>query len=208
MRVRKVKGAEEYIAKHLCVIKDDSNLSQEDQYQIEIGCGKGDYILQRAKANPDIKFIAVEKNPSVLYYALKKFDNEKLSNLYFMNADAINLPSLLCNIKFDVIYLNFSDPWPKKRNHKRRLSAKNFIKVYDYLLKDYALIQMKTDNYPLFIYSVNSFIEHKYFVKELDTNFDSKANNDFVSEYEKKFKEKLVKINYLLVQKVGKNDIG
>ena len=118
--------------------------------RLEIGCGKGDFVKGMAEKNPDVNFIAVEKATDIIVLALEKIKKSELENVRFINCDAINLTEIFPEHFFDTIYINFPDPWPKKRHAKRRLTSKTFLDIFKILLTKNGSIHFKTDNRPLF----------------------------------------------------------
>lgn len=162
---------------------------------LEIGCGKGDFLISQAIKNPDINYIGFEKYATVLYKAINKLNLilPVVNNIWFINDDALQLQSFFSNYKFNKIFLNFCDPWPKKRHIKKRLTNPDFITIYSKLLMPKALIEFKTDNDNLYKYSLKSFASQKqgdiiYFTEDLYAQLNNKFNVDNIqSEYEKKF---------------------
>ena len=152
---------------------------------IEIGMGKGKFIIENAKKYPNINFIGIEKFDSILALALKKIDVD-LSNLYMIRLDANNILDVF-DKEITRIYLNFSDPWPKKRHEKRRLTSDRFLNKYEKIFKEKCHIIQKTDNRKLFEFSLISYVNYGYKIKEisLDLNKDEKENVQ--TEYEEKF---------------------
>lgn len=208
MRVRHIAHAKEDLTKNEKVIQHPVQLKGKwrtilpyETLHIEIGCGKGGYSCQMAQQYQDKAFVAIEKNTSIAYLASKKIAEIKSNNLFLVNFDASNIQEIFDKNEVDVIHLNFSDPWPKKRTHKRRLSHASFLMQYEEILKPEGVIVMKTDNYPLFIYSLNSFVENGWEVISVDTDFRSSLQEDPITEYEQKFMNKNVKINRLIVRR-------
>ena len=149
MRIRNIKNAKEIINNSELVITN--NIFKDDKpLYIEIGCGKGNFIIETAKQNPNINFIGIERYESILLRAIKKIEDIP-SNLRFMCIDAKEIDKYF-NHNVDKIYLNFSDPWPKKRHAKRRLSSTEFLKKYDNIFKSEKIIEMKTDNDDLYFF--------------------------------------------------------
>ncbi len=163
---------------------------QQHPLHIEIGMGKGDFMYEMARRNPDINFIGIEKFPSVIAAAINKINQkEKLNNLKLMHYDAIQLNDIFAKNEVDHIYLNFSDPWPKKRHAKRRLTSHAFLHVYKNILIDNGQIEFKTDNRGLFEYSlvsVNQYPMNLEYVS-LDLHHSPEMENNVMTEYEKKF---------------------
>ena len=157
---------------------------------IEIGMGKGDFIYQNALKHPENNYIGIEKFPSVLAAAINKINkNQSLPNLKLMHFDAIELENVFENGEIDHLFLNFSDPWPKKRHAKRRLTSSAFLDVYRRLLKKDGVIEFKTDNRGLFEYSLQSVTENNYHLDyvSLDLHNSPEANDNIMTEYERKF---------------------
>lgn len=192
MRLRNVKNAREIVANHKLVINKNI-FSNDKELRIEIGCGKGDFIIEMAKNNPDINFIGIEKYESVLIRALNKIEDIP-SNLRFMCIDAKEIDNYF-NYEVSIIYLNFSDPWPKKKHAKRRLTSELFLEKYDKICKDKTHIIMKTDNKGLFAYSVLTLNNNNYEFLNLD--LDLNEEESVQTEYEKKFRSLGVNINYI-----------
>ena len=185
-----VKNPEEYKGKWNCLFNNDNEI------EIEIGTGKGKFIIEKAKQNPNINYIGIEKYDTPLVNAVKLLENEKLNNLKLICADALNIDNIF-DKEIHKIYLNFSDPWPKKRHEKRRLSSKQFLDKYDKIFKDENRIQMKTDNDDLYEYSLISFEDNGYSIIKTDTNY----LDTITTEYEDKFIKLGKNINYIYVVK-------
>ena len=198
MRLRNVKGSREQIAANEYTIKDAEQIKGQwkDYFQdgkpiqLEIGMGKGKFLMQLAEKNPQIHYIGIEKFPSVLAAAINKINKqEKLDNLKLMHYDALELLNVFEKGEIDHLFLNFSDPWPKKRHAKRRLTSPDFLNVYRQLLKKDGLIEFKTDNRGLFEYSLQSVTENHYHLDyvSLDLHNSPEAEDNIMSEYERKF---------------------
>ena len=159
---------------------------------LEIGMGKGDFIIEHARTNPNINYIGLEKFASVLIQASDKLNDEHLPNLYLLFVDAEELDEIFDENEISQIYLNFSDPWPKARHAKRRLTSSKFLKNYQTILKDEGTIEFKTDNRELFEYSIVSM--NNYGMNFLDLTFDLHHRDPEMyiikTEYEKKFMAK------------------
>ena len=149
--------------------------------------GKGNFIIGKALKNPDINYIGIEKFDSVMVRAVEKLEDMEIKNLKLIKIDAEEIEEIF-DKEVSTIYLNFSDPWPKKRHIKRRLSSDNFLKKYDGLFKSEKRIIMKTDNRKLFEYSIKSFTDYGYKIEELSLDL---YNDDIIdnvqTEYESKF---------------------
>ena len=169
MRVRKRKGAEELILAHPEYVVDQAHtfkgkwherFGNDHPIHIEIGMGKGQFITEMAKAHPEINYIGVEIQVSVVSFALDKVLAEELPNVQLLHVDGSSLTEYFADGEVDRIYLNFSDPWPKKRHEKRRLTYKSFLAVDEQILKPAGEIHFKTDNQGLFEYSLASFSQY------------------------------------------------
>ena len=173
--------------------------NNNNSIHLEIGMGKGDFIYNMAKIYPDINFIGLEKYTGVLARAIKKYPHS-LPNLKIINTDALNLNNIF-NKEIDTIYLNFSDPWPKKRQAKRRLTSDVFLKIYDSIFKNTKKIIMKTDNLNLFASSLISLSNYGYIFKDINFDLTSSDIPNIKTEYETKFIKEGIKINYLVAEK-------
>ncbi|MBH8622986.1 MULTISPECIES: tRNA (guanosine(46)-N7)-methyltransferase TrmB [Spiroplasma] len=213
MRLRYKPWAEEYIESNPTV-----TLQNPENYQgqwaktvfknnhplnIEIGTGKGEFIVTLAKKYPEQNFLAIERYPSVMVLALKKIVAENLPNLKIIAFDATMLLDIFAPQEVNRIYLNFSDPWPKVRHEKRRLTNIKFLEFYQLILQTNGEIHFKTDNDQLFAYSLESFQTNNWKVIDYTTDlYDSKyLENNIPTEYERRFVQLGKNINYLYVQK-------
>ena len=197
MRTRYNPQANDIIENFDRFIKDREKLqgilNTDKKICIEIGMGKGDFISNMAKLNSDNVYIGIELSPQVLALAIKKlnrFEEENglsLKNLYFMSFDALKLLDYFSENQVDVLYLNFSDPWPKKRHTKRRLTYKDFLENYKKVLKKDGIIEFKTDNRVLFEYSLVSM--QNFGMEFIEVYLDLHKTEVFnvETEYEKKF---------------------
>lgn len=166
---------------------------------IEIGMGKGDFIIHMAKKYPMINFVGIEKYTGVIARAIKKYP-DALPNLFVINIDALGLEEVF-ESEIDTIYLNFSDPWPKKRQAKRRLTSEVFLSIYDSLFKNKKRIIQKTDNLLLFASSLVSLSSYGYILKEVNLDLTHSDIPNVLTEYETKFIKEGIKINYLVAEK-------
>ncbi|MCM2531387.1 tRNA (guanosine(46)-N7)-methyltransferase TrmB [Neobacillus pocheonensis] len=157
---------------------------------IEVGTGKGRFITEMAKANPQINYMGIELYDSVIVDALDRLIEADLPNLKLLNVNARDLGKYFEKNDVDRVYLNFSDPWPKIRHEKRRLTYKNFLKLYEEILVDGGEIHFKTDNQGLFEYSLMSFSEYGLLLKYVSLDFHkSDYQGNIMTEYEQKFSE-------------------
>lgn len=198
MRLRNVKNAKEIIDSNELVITNNI-FTPEKPLHIEIGCGKGTFIIEKAKQNPNINFIGIEKYESVLIRALQKIEDLPI-NLRFMCIDAKTLPNYF-NHNIDTIYLNFSDPWPKTKHAKRRLTSPIFLNIYNQISNNQINIKMKTDNKNLFAYSIQTFNNNNYYIKDISLDLPQDYENNIMTEYEQKFRKQNITINYINVTK-------
>ena len=201
MRLRNIPGADDAIKKHPIAVKNGkeykgkwNGLFQNDNpIHIEIGMGKGQFILNLAKQNQDINYVGIERYSSVLLRALEKFDTEEfseLNNVRFICMDAMELPEVFELGEVAKIYLNFSDPWPKARHARRRLTSTQFLAQYDKVLKNEGVVEFKTDNRSLFEFSLEQVEEAnwKLLGKTFDLHHDPQMNEgNVMTEYEEKF---------------------
>lgn len=203
MRLRNLKDKDILISDCNYLIKNSNDyvgiwqkeFGNNNPIHLEIGMGKGDFIYNMALKYPQINFIGIEKYSGVIARAIKKYP-DKLNNLRIINMDAKNLNDVFKE-EIDTIYLNFSDPWPKKRHEERRLTSTSFLKIYDNVFRSTKKIVQKTDNLILFQSSLISLSQYGY--KFLNVNLDL-ANSDIpnvLTEYEAKFIKEGIKINYL-----------
>ncbi|MBQ7971919.1 MAG: tRNA (guanosine(46)-N7)-methyltransferase TrmB [Lachnospiraceae bacterium] len=198
MRLRNVTGSREYIAESKYVIhcpeehkgKWDEVFGNTNPLRVEIGMGKGKFIMQLAKENPEINYVGIEKYSTVLLRAIQKMEEEELPNLVFIRMDAEDLSQVFAEDEIDRIYLNFSDPWPKDRHAKRRLESREFLARYNQCLKKDGIIEFKTDNRDLFDFAVEEVPEAGWEIIKLsyDLHHDEEMmQGNIMTEYEEKF---------------------
>lgn len=198
MRLRNIPESAEAIENSKYVVKEEAvNWKKEfkngNPMYIEIGTGKGQFLMELSKQNPEINYIGVEKYTSVLYRAIQKLEEEERENLRFLCIDARDIEDYFKYEKLDKIYLNFSDPWPKERHAKRRLPSRQFLERYDHILKEKGNLEFKTDNRGLFDFAVEEIKETKWKIDEItyDLHADEKMNEgNVMTEYEEKFSGK------------------
>ena len=201
MRLRNIPGADDVIQSHPIAVKEEKEnkgkwknvFGNEQPIHMEIGMGKGQFLLTLAKQNPEINYIGIERYSSVLLRALEKFDTEEfcgLTNIRFICMDAMELPEVFELGEVAKIYLNFSDPWPKARHARRRLTSTRFFEQYDKVLAQEGVVEFKTDNRPLFEFSLEQVDEAgwKLLAHSFDLHRDEKMNvGNVMTEYEEKF---------------------
>lgn len=208
MRLRNVKNAASIVENSNYVInnpkefigKFQSLFNNDNPINIEIGMGKGDFIIGMAQKYPNINFIGIEKYESVMVRAIEKLENIELPNLKLIRMDAIEIDKIF-DKEINTIYLNFSDPWPKKRHAKRRLTSEIFLKLYDKIFIGVPHIIQKTDNIGLFASSLVSLSKYGYTLEEVSLDLKNEDIDNVVTEYENKFMNLGTNINYLNAKK-------
>lgn len=197
MRLRHIRGAEQAIATSPYVIQRPQEyqgrfrelFGNENPIRIEVGMGKGRFIMEQAARNPQVNYIGIERYSSVLLRAIQKREELDLANIYFLCEDAQILTEIFGPEEVDRIYLNFSDPWPKDRHAKRRLTSPDFMRIYDRILKKDGTVEFKTDNQDLFAYSLESIPEAGWRVEAFtrDLHHSAMAQGNVMTEYEMRF---------------------
>lgn len=194
MRLRKLKNEKELLSKSKYIIaspkeycgKWNSVFDNDNPIHVEVGMGKGNFILNNAIKYPDINFIGIEKFDSAIVRAIKKIEDYNLPNLKLIRMDAEEINEVFSK-EIDTMYLNFSDPWPKDRHEKRRLTHSNFLKRFDDIFKNDKIIIQKTDNRKLFEYSVSSLVNYGYKIEKISLDLHKDENDVITTEYEEKF---------------------
>ena len=213
MRLKHITGSEDVVAASPQVIHEPESMKGKwreyfggRKIALEIGCGKGKFVTQLAALNGEVAYIGLDFYSSVLVKALKK-DSEQLPNLRFLWMDARGLSEVFDEGEVDVIYLNFSDPWPKDRHAKRRLTAPGFLKIWQSLLAPDGRLEFKTDNMPLFDWSAETLKNEGWTITALthDLHQDPAMNEgNVMTEYEAKFSAKGNPIGKLIALPPGK----
>ena len=172
--------------------------NNHNKIYLELGTGRGDFIINMAKQYPNINFIAIELNSSQLATASLKLQKEKLSNLKLINDDARNITKIFGK-EIDTIYLTFSEPWPKKRDEKNRFTHESYLKLYDQIFKKDKHIILKTDNKGLFAYSLESLSNYWYIfdIVSLDLHNDERNISNIMTDFEKQYYKEKRPIYYL-----------
>ncbi len=204
MRLRNVKNAQEKLRASAYFIEDPLKwrgkwhqvFNANKPLHLEIGTGKGQFLIAMAKENPDILFIGVEKYESVLVRAIEKVELENLPNIRFICGDAFKLNAIFAH-EITTIYLNFSDPWPKSRHAKRRLTSPSVLAVYEELFISTKTIIQKTDNPDFFTYSIESLSQYGYVLEQVSLHLENSNIKNVETEYEQKFKNLGYPIYYL-----------
>ena len=221
MRIRRKKHLEERVsqASDVLIVADmdikNVNIAIENkQYfdyqklfgnnnpvEMEIGCGKGSFIVQKAKQNPNVNFIAVELLQNIIIMACELTKKEGLTNIRFFNSGAEYLPRYIKENSIRNIYLNFSPPFPKIGSESHRLTSDNFVKAYKSFLITGGAVFQKTDDREFFEYSFEKFVEHGFSVEEITDKIKSGEINNIETEYEIMFKNKGISANGLIARK-------
>ncbi len=205
VRFRNVKNKDEIINNSAIVVKDSKDhkgkwqeyFGNDKPIHLEIGIGMGSFIKNSAINNPDINYIGIEKAVSIIARAIQKIEEVELSNIRIIGMDASYIEDCF-DKDIDCLYLNFSDPWPKKKHAARRLTSEDFLKRYDNIFRSSKKIFLKTDNYNLFAFSLKTLVNHGYKIDKVSYDLhNSDIENNIMTEYEERFVKKGMKINYL-----------
>ena len=208
MRRRKVKGAKEKLMAYEGLVYEAEDLKanfieeldwQNEDIWVEIGMGRGQFIIEYAKRHPEKRFIGIEMKEEVLLRALQKLEEESIDNIRFILGNANLMPEFFGKDSLERLFINFCDPWPKTRWAKRRLTHNNYLAIYHELLKGQGELHFKTDAEPLFEFSLNELLSnHDYKLREIQLNLHENNLDIPTTEYEDKFRHKGLKI-YRLV---------
>ena len=203
MRLRFKKGAIPEMKKNEYVIFDGKNMkgkwknefSNDNPIYLEIGSGKGDFIIKSAIKNPSINYIGLEMNTNAFVATSRKIIENELTNVRGLIGYGENLDEYFEKKEISKIFLNFSTPWPKRKHHKRRLSHKRFLDIYKKIIKDDTELELKTDNYELYLASLEYFKDNNLEILEVDE--DLSMENSIVTEYERKFRDRNMPIYFI-----------
>ncbi|MCI9466059.1 MAG: tRNA (guanosine(46)-N7)-methyltransferase TrmB [Ruminiclostridium sp.] len=165
------------------------------ELRLELGCGKGRFTCQTAAAHPEVLFVAVERVPDAMVMAMERARELELNNVFFVDADAADLTKFFAPDEVDLIYINFCDPWPSNRHAKRRLTHRDFLLHYRSVLKEGGEIQFKTDNAPLFAFSLMQFPKAGYRLEQVTRDLHAQGIQGIMTDYEEKFHNLGTKIN-------------
>ena len=198
MRLRNITGADTYIENSEYVVQDPAShkgnwnqvFEKDGQLHIEVGMGKGRFMMELAQLHPDINYIGIEMYSSVLLRAVQKMEENPIPNLRFIRMDAREIEDVFAPGEVDKIYLNFSDPWPKDRHAKRRLPSRQFLARFDQILKKEGNLEFKTDNKDLFDFAVEEVEPAGWRIDAItyDLHKDERMNEgNIMTEYEEKF---------------------
>lgn len=209
MRLRNIKGAKDIVLNSPYTIENPelycgkwkNCFLNSAPIHVEIGMGKGKFLIENAIRYPNINFIGIDAYYSVLVKAIKKLENKNLSNIKIIPCDAKKIEQIF-HQEIATIYLNFSDPWPKKKHEKRRLTSFEFLQRYDSVFASKHRIEIKTDNRHLFEYSLLSCTTYGYQIKEISLNLHEDAKEENIeTEYEVKFSNKGYPIYKMKIEK-------
>ena len=201
MRLRNVTGSREVIAASDLVVHEPQAyrgkwheaFGNHNPIRLEIGMGKGRFIMDLARNNPDINYVGIEKYSSVLIRGIQKLEADPLPNLYFIRMEAEEITAVFAAGEVDRIYLNFSDPWPKDRHAKRRLPSREFLQRYDEILIPEGVIEFKTDNHDLFRFALEELEPAGWHLEQMteDLHHDAQMmQENIMTEYEERFSKK------------------
>lgn len=198
MRLRNITGSREMIAESDYVVHEPNNykgkwkeiFGNNHPIRIEIGMGKGRFIMDMARMNPEINYVGIEKYSSVLLRGIQKMETDPLSNLYFIRMDAEEITEVFGREEVARIYLNFSDPWPKDRHAKRRLPSREFLHRYDEILTKDGVIEFKTDNHDLFQFALEELEPARWHLDQVTEDLhhnEEMMHGNVMTEYEERF---------------------
>lgn len=202
MRTKYKPWAKPYIEEHVEVMCPFDMMNNYKDYYLEIGSGKGQFLVNMAKNHPDCFFIGMERNVTCAGFTAKKLVEQEINNAKLVYANAEQVLSLINEGSVNGIFLNFSDPWPKKRHAKRRLTSDSFLNQYLRILKSGAKLIFKTDNYDLFTYSLELLESSPFKLVEANYSYDGKDNFDEITEYEADFRSQGQPIYRLILEKL------
>ena len=202
MRTKYKPWAKPFIEEHTEVMCSFDKLNEQGPYYLEIGSGKGQFLLDMAIKNPNLTFIGVERNVTCAGFTAKKLVENEIKNAKLVFADAGQITPSINSDSVDGIFLNFSDPWPKKRHTKRRLTSESFLSEYYRILKSGGRLIFKTDNHDLFTYSLEVIASSAFKLIDANYDYDGKDEFDAMTEYEKSFREEGQPIYRLILEKL------
>ncbi|EKF8396364.1 tRNA (guanosine(46)-N7)-methyltransferase TrmB [Staphylococcus pseudintermedius] len=199
MRMRNKPWAESYLTEHNDIVDLEAVhahqvsewFERQQPIHIEVGSGMGKFITTLAQQNPHTNYVAIERDKNVMIRVLDKVREHNLTNIKLLCNDAVILTDYFRQGEVDRIYLNFSDPWPKKRHAKRRLTYRSFLALYQQILREDGELHFKTDNRGLFAYSLESMSQFGMYFTKINLNLHQEDEGDNIpTEYEHKFAEK------------------
>ena len=201
MRTKFKAWAEPYIKEHPEIALSDEELNKLDGFCLEIGSGKGDFLVQMATKFPDLNFLGVERNVTCAGFSARKIVESKLTNVKFLWSDIANVTPKLKDESVSYIFLNFSDPWPKRRHLKRRLTSDLFLKEYKRILKKDGKLIFKTDNTELFNFSIETLENNNFNIISKTDTYMGEDDFDACTEYEAWFRNENTPIHRMVVMK-------
>lgn len=206
MEYNVIKNANQIVSNSTYVVNNPSKyknkwndfFGNKNPIKLELGMGRGDFIIEMAKTYPNINFIGLEINDSQMVMAVKNLERLKLPNLKLINADAMNIAEYFGK-EIDTIYLTFSEPWPKKIDEKKRFTHFTYLKLYDRIFKKHKHIILKTDNKGLFAYSLETLSQYWYVFDKisLDLHNDERQISNIMTNYEKQYQKEGRPIYYI-----------
>ena len=170
-------------------------MPEAGELRVELGCGKGRFTVETARLHPEVLFIAIEKVPDALVVAMERAVEAELRNVFFVVGDAALLPDYFAQDEVDLVYINFCDPWPPNGQAKRRLTHRGFLETYGKVLRSGGQIHFKTDNAPLFAFSLREFPAAGYALSEVTHDLHGQGPQGVMTDYEAKFYAQGVPIN-------------
>ncbi|WNF36099.1 tRNA (guanosine(46)-N7)-methyltransferase TrmB [Bacillaceae bacterium IKA-2] len=204
MRLRNKPGASEELLNHPTIVIQEADLHKGKWHElfgnnnpihIEVGTGKGQFLTRMAQLNPTINYIGVERYDSVIISALERIQEAGILNFKLLNEDVVKLTDFFAEGELDRVFINFTDPWPKNRQEKHRLTHERFLKMYEQVRTKNAEIHLKTDNQALFEYSLHSFSKYGMILNNVSLDLhNSGFEGNVMTEYEEKFSEKGMRI--------------
>lgn len=216
MRMRKKKNLDTRLENCAAVLVADPQVQKgkwralfgnENPLHLEIGCGKGRFILEMARLNPDINYLAIEREQGALVIATERAMELGLPNLRFLDFDAAGLTNIFADGEIDRIYLNFSDPWPPNRQRKRRLTHSNFLALYDCILSKNGQVHFKTDNQRLFEFTLEEICGYGWLIQNVCLNLHESGLENIMTEYEEKFSKEGFRIYRLEACRRGEDTL-
>ena len=177
----------------------------ENPLHVEIGCGKGRFIVETARRNPDINYVAIERENGALIMATEKAMQLGLPNLKFISFDATYLTDIFADAEVNRIYLNFSDPWPPNNRRKRRLTHATYLRLYDQVLAKYGQVFFKTDNQGLFEFSLEEICGYGWLIQNISLDLHNSGMDNIMTEYEERFSNEGFRIYRLETCRRGEN---